>query len=157
MLTVDVSGRGRLEIKNIVLDVNGTICIDGHLIDELSVLTQLIKEAYQIDFYLVTAATRGVPQKEADELGATVEVVAGDEALAKKEFISRLGSSITAAIGNGSNDALMLKEAAVGIAVIQKEAAAVEAVLAADVLVTDVRDALGLFLHPRRLKATLRK
>jgi soluble P-type ATPase len=50
----------------------------------------------------------------------------------------------------------MLKEAALGIGVIQAEGAAVEAILAADLVTTSVLDALDLLIHPLRLTATLR-
>jgi len=59
-------------------------------------------------------------------------------------------------MGNGRNDRLMLQEAALGIAVIQTDGAAKEAVLAADVVVTGILDALALLLYPLRLTATLR-
>lgn len=157
MLDIEIPGRGKLQIKNIVLDVNGTVCIDGHLVDELPSLAALLRKAWDIDLYLITAATRGIPEKEAERLGAEIEVVSGDEAGAKQEFVKKLGSSNTAAIGNGSNDVLMLKEAAVGVAVVQKEGASAEAILSADVVVTNIVDAFELFLHPDRLKATLRK
>jgi soluble P-type ATPase len=50
----------------------------------------------------------------------------------------------------------MLRSAALGIAVIQREGAAAAALLEADVVVTDVRDALDLLLNPLRLVAGLR-
>ena len=59
-------------------------------------------------------------------------------------------------MGNGRNDALMLKEAALGIAVIQEEGGAVETLLAADIVTHSVLVALDLLLNPLRLTATLR-
>ena len=60
------------------------------------------------------------------------------------------------AVGNGRNDRLMLKEAALGIAVLQAEGAAAEALLAADVVAPDILAALDLLLAPEGLIATLR-
>jgi soluble P-type ATPase len=51
----------------------------------------------------------------------------------------------------------MLEEAALGIAVLGPEGLAVPALLAADVLVASIEDALDLLLNPRRLIATLRR
>jgi len=51
---------------------------------------------------------------------------------------------------------MMLAEAALGIAVAQGEGAAVEAVVEADVVCTDVVAALKLLTNTRRLIATLR-
>jgi soluble P-type ATPase len=50
----------------------------------------------------------------------------------------------------------MLRAAALGIAVMQGEGAAVETLLAADVAAPDIQSALGLLLNPARLVATLR-
>jgi soluble P-type ATPase len=61
-----------------------------------------------------------------------------------------------AAIGNGRNDQLMLAAAALGIAVVQEEGAAIESLSAADVVLPDIRSALDLLLFPKRLIATLR-
>ena len=60
------------------------------------------------------------------------------------------------AFGNGINDRRMLKAARGGVAVSQQEGCAVEALLAADILVTGANAGLDLLLHPKRLKATLR-
>ena len=46
------------------------------------------------------------------------------QAQAKAAYLEKLGPANAAAIGNGSTDALMLKEAALGIAVMQTEGAA---------------------------------
>jgi soluble P-type ATPase len=50
----------------------------------------------------------------------------------------------------------MLKEAALGIAVIQEEGGAIKTLLAADIVMRSILDALDLLLHPLRLTATLR-
>ena len=68
----------------------------------------------------------------------------------------RLGGDNAVAVGNGRNDRLMLQEAALGIAVLQAEGAAVEALLAADLVAPDILAALDLLLVPGALTATLR-
>ena len=50
----------------------------------------------------------------------------------------------------------MLRLAALGIAVLQAEGASAETLAAADLVVPCATDALDLFLHPRRLMASLR-
>ena len=60
------------------------------------------------------------------------------------------------ALGNGNNDRKMLKIARIGIAVSQAEGCAVDALSAADILVTSAQDGLGLLLNTKRCKATLR-
>lgn len=91
------------------------------------------------------------------ELPVSVSVIPrGDEAQAKAGVIRTLGPKHTAAVGNGRNDAPMLSKAALGVAVLQGEGAAREALLAADVVAPDILAALDLFLHPARLLVTLR-
>jgi P-type E1-E2 ATPase len=79
------------------------------------------------------------------------------EAWQKAELVRRLGSDSTVAIGNGANDAQMLKEAAIGIAVVGPEGASAATVQQADVVTRSIVDALDLLLNPRRLVATLRQ
>jgi soluble P-type ATPase len=50
----------------------------------------------------------------------------------------------------------MLQESALGIAVLQDEGAAAAALIAADVVASDIQSALELLLRPLRLVATLR-
>jgi soluble P-type ATPase len=51
---------------------------------------------------------------------------------------------------------MMLKTAAVGIGVCQREGAAAEALQQADAVVSDILDGLDLLRFPKRLLATLR-
>jgi soluble P-type ATPase len=68
----------------------------------------------------------------------------------------RLGAGRTACIGNGRNDRLMLKTAALGIAVLQGEGAASVALAAADLIAPTITEALDLLAKPLRLVASLR-
>lgn len=80
----------------------------------------------------------------------------GTEKLGKRDYITKLGCENVVCMGNGRNDRLMLEEAALGIAVIQAEGAAIKTVMAADVIMADILDALNLLIMPLRLSATLR-
>ena len=74
----------------------------------------------------------------------------------KLDYIHQLGPHQTVCIGNGRNDGLMLKEAAMGIAVVLKEGTAVSTLISADVVCTSIVDARELLMNPMRLTATLR-
>lgn len=105
----------------------------------------------------MTADTFGSVKDQVAAFHAKVMLIhRGEEAQAKAAYVRQLGSERTVAIGNGRNDRLMLKEAALGIAVVQGEGAAVEALTAADVVTLDILAALDLLLRPDRLTATLR-
>jgi soluble P-type ATPase len=86
-----------------------------------------------------------------------VRLDAGEEAPQKEQFIKKIGPDKTIAVGNGYNDHLMVKEAALGIAVIGREGAARETIANADVVVNEISDALDFILKPLRHRATLRK
>jgi soluble P-type ATPase len=75
---------------------------------------------------------------------------------AKEAYLRALGPEQCVAIGNGRNDRLMLTAAALGIAIVQGEGAAVQTLLAADVVAPDTQTALAQLLAPKRLVATLR-
>jgi soluble P-type ATPase len=61
------------------------------------------------------------------------------------------------ALGQGANDAGMLREAVIGICLLSAEGLAVEALMAADVLAVDILAALTLLENPMRLVASLRR
>jgi soluble P-type ATPase len=97
----------------------------------------------------VRKALEGVP--------ARVVVVAPDaQDVAKEHYVRELSARTTVAIGNGRNDSRMLREAALGMVVVQEEAAAIASVTAADIACPSIAVALDLLLNPRRLVATLR-
>jgi P-type E1-E2 ATPase len=86
-----------------------------------------------------------------------VRILPGNEVEQKAAYVRQLGAEHVAAIGQGANDAGMLKTAALGICVLSVEGLAVEAINAADLLIPDILCALDLFDKPLRLIASLRK
>lgn len=157
MLTIEISGFATLELHTLVLDLNGTIAQDGEVIEGVAEAVRLLAETLHV--IVVTADTHGTATALLAPLGLDeVRVIPrGRESEAKLDLVDELGSDSVVAIGNGANDALMLRDAAVGIAVVGGEGAASVAVQAADVVVASIDDALGLLLEPRRLIATLRR
>src|SRR5207237_4660041 len=75
---------------------------------------------------------------------------------AKAAYVRRLAPRNCVCIGNGRNDRLMLRSAALAIVAIQPEGAAAESLRDADIVVNDIRHALDLLLHHLRPGATLR-
>lgn len=156
MITLDIPGLERLLIKNIVLDFNGTIALDGSLLP--GVQEKLNTLAEDLDIYILTADTFGTVKSACSSVNGKVIVLKEPLGTGEKlKFIEDLGAGETSAIGNGANDTLMLEGAALGIAVTGPEGAASRALTAADVVVKDINDALDLFLNPKRLVATLRR
>lgn len=156
MIEIDIPGRTVYKLSALLLDVNGTITLDGIIIDGV---TERIKSLSDfLDIYLITADTQGTAKHFAEALSVRLTIIMpGNEDYQKLDFIQKIGSESTVAIGNGSNDSLMLREAAIGICISSKEGAAQEAVQNCDVLMNDINSALDLLLKPKRLIATLRK
>jgi soluble P-type ATPase len=155
MIEITVPGCGALKLEHLVLDYNGTLARDGALLPGVREHLNALSEHLHI--HIVTADTFGVARSALHEFPCKLTILPpGNQDVAKLTHIGRLGSQATVCIGNGRNDRLMLKEAALGIAVMGGEGTAIEAVMAADILAPDILSALDLLVHPLRLTATLR-
>ena len=156
MIEVEVPNFGEIRLSSLVMDYNGTLAVDGHLLP--GVAERLTALSRSLSLYVVTADTFGTAKAQLQGLPVSVEVLRGGESQAAEKalFVRKLGEEQTAAVGNGRNDSLMLAAARVGVAVVLREGAATAAIAAADVFTSDITDALDLFLNPLRLKATLR-
>ena len=155
MISVTIPGWKTLQLSHLVLDYNGTIAFDGRLID--GVKERLTALATSLTIHVLTADTFGSVREALADIACRLAIIPVEEqAEAKLAYVGELGPETCVCIGNGRNDRFMLKEAALGIALLQAEGAAVEALLAADVLARNILDALDLLSHPLRLTATLR-
>ena len=155
MIDIEIPGFRLLQLAHLVLDYNGTLAVNGDLIE--GVKSRLNALAGSLGIHVVTADTFGKAARALDGLdGRLVILPPGNQAAAKADYVRQLGEQATVAIGNGRNDRLMLEQAALGIAVLGEEGTAAAAILAADLVVRDVFSALELLRNPRRLVATLR-
>lgn len=155
MINLSIPGHDDLHLDYLVLDYNGTLAIDGHLIAGVRTALDRLKDSVHI--HVLTADTFGKAGDGLEGIDCRLSILPpGRQDVGKFEYVKQLGSGLTAAVGNGRNDCLMLAEAALGIAVVQKEGAAVETIRSADVICTDIVSALELLHHPLRLAATLR-
>jgi P-type E1-E2 ATPase len=155
MLEIEVPGFRPLSLEHVVLDYNGTLAQDGTLLEGVESALRKLSDILHI--HILTGDTFGSARASlAPTPWEPILLPAGDQAAEKLRYVETLGAARCAAIGNGRNDRLMLQAATLGIAVMQREGAAVETVLAADIVVSDIGAALELLLHPRRLMATLR-
>lgn len=156
MLRIDVPGWRALALEHLVLDLNGTLAVDGALLSGVG--ERLGRLSADLTIHMLTADTRGLAGELARELPLAVRVIGPTaQDAAKRDFVLGLGAASCAAMGNGANDRLMLAEAALGVAVLQAEGAAAGALAAADAVCSSLADALDLLLIPQRLIATLRR
>ncbi|MDL1980242.1 MAG: ATPase P [Deltaproteobacteria bacterium] len=155
MIEIDIPGFGSLRLERLILDYNGTIAVDGQPVQ--GVKERLIALARHVEIHVLTADTFGGVEKKLSDIPCKIHVLPVEaQDKGKMEYVDRLGADRAVCIGNGRNDVMMLKKAALGIAVMQDEGAAASAVLSADVVVTDILFALDLISNQMRLIATLR-
>ena len=155
MIEINIPGHQKLALKHIVLDYNGTIACDGRMI--AGVKENLAALADKLQIHILTADTFGKAGSSLEGIKCKLSILSEEaQDTGKLEYVNRLGAEHAVCIGNGRNDRLMLKEAALGVAVILGEGAAAETVMAADIVCTDIVSALELLTHPLRLIATLR-
>jgi len=156
MIEFKVPGRGDYQLEHLVMDVNGTLAMDGKLMDGVAAKVTTLQN--HLTIHLLTADTHGKQAVIDRQLVLTaVRIMPGGESTQKAEYVRRLGSNQVAAIGQGANDAEMLASARLGICVMSVEGVAKDTLLAADLIAPDILSALELFEKPLRIVASLRK
>ena len=155
MITIEIPGRNRLKLEHLVMDFNGTVAVNGELIPGLA--EKLILISKKIKVHILTADTFGTARKALEGLDLIVSLVEKEnQSASKSDYITGLDEKKVVAIGNGLNDNLMLKKAALGIVVIEGEGASFVSIQNADIVSKSIHDALDLLIYPLRITATLR-
>ena len=129
-MRIEIPEYKTLNIDTIFADFNGTLAIDGVI--PPSVRQRILTLAGNFQIYVLTADTNGTAKEQCE------------------------GSRHCAAIGNGRNDELMLREAALSIAVMDQEGAYGKVMREADLCTGCIEDALDLLIYPKRIIAGLR-
>lgn len=162
MIHIVIPGRADLTLRHLVSDLNGTLALDGALLE--GVAARLAQVGGSLAVHILTAGTHGGLERAQAELaqafGAAGAPAPRWERVAtgadKLRYVVGLGAAEVAALGNGANDEPMLRAAGLSIAVLGGEGASSDALAAAEVVTRSPLDALDLLLHPQRLVATLR-
>ena len=134
MIRIDVPGREIIEIEHVVLDYNGTIALDGQLIEGAAWrIRELCKSAH---VYVLTADTYGTVRAQCDGLGVEIKTFPRANAAECKEE--------------------MFDIADLSIAIMDGEGVCAGLIAHSDVLVRSAEEGLDLLLKTDRLRATLR-
>ena len=152
MREIVISGREKLIIENVIFDFNGTLAVGGKLIDGVKDALDKLKE---FNVYITSADTYGTLREQFENSEITISIVKTKEE--KLELIENLGVDKTIAIGNGSIDSLMIREAAIGIAVMEAEGVSTKTMMHADIIVQSIFHAFDMLLDTNKLIATLRE
>ncbi len=170
MIPIERPGLNPLEIEYILLDFDGTLAIDRRVHPKAKDKINLLSKRTHI-YIFVNPPTPpfnkggegGILAKELIEerlrkvKAEIIYLAEGDSSRRKLNLLRELGPTRCAAIGNGMDDAAIMQEAGIGICVIGREGTSGGAVKNADLVFTDILDALDFLLKPLRQRATLGK
>ena len=149
-MKIDVPNYGIVEFKSVLFDLNGTLGASGKVPGDVKRLLKKLADRYTV--VVLSADTFGTLEEEFEGLPVRIERVSSG----KEKAAIAGGYAPYAAVGNGNNDIAMMESAELSFCVVGEEGAAVDAMLAADILVKDVRDAIEMLLNEKKLIATLR-
>jgi soluble P-type ATPase len=151
---IEIPGWGSIRLKQVVLDLNGTITESGRLIPGVQDYIRRLVDA-GLKVFVLSGDTRGNVQGILGNL-PECQVRITKTAPEKRNFVESIGPDMTVTIGNGNIDVEMFKTAALSICTMQGEGAATQAMLHADIVVTHICQAFEIVLDPAKLIATLR-
>jgi P-type E1-E2 ATPase len=156
MIKFDIPGLGAYSLQHLVMDVNGTLAVDGQLIHGVAEKIAALRELLTI--HLLTADTHGKQAILDRQLDLrAIRITPGGESAQKAEYVRKLGNEHVVAIGQGANDAEMLAVAQLGVCVMSTEGVAKQTLLAADLIAPTILSALELLEKPMRIVASLRR
>jgi soluble P-type ATPase len=112
------------------------------------------RRLHSVDLNPRSADTFGTAAQIAGHVNASFRKVR--DGAGKLQHVRQLGAERCVAIGNGTNDVLMLDECSLGIVVLGPEGTSGAALRVADVICRSIEEALDLLLSPQALVATLR-
>ncbi|KTD50870.1 HAD family hydrolase [Legionella quateirensis] len=155
MLTIDIPGFGDFCLNYALIDFNGTLAVDGKLIQGISEPLNCLSK--HLELHIITGDGHGTAKAELEHINCTLTITpAENQAITKREYLHQLNPKETVAIGNGRNDAFILKESILGIAIMGEEGCAADALLSADLIMPSITLALNALQNPQRLRASLR-
>lgn len=154
-MIIDIPNGEKITIKYLVFDYNGTIAYDGIVISDF---IERVSKLNNIEIFVTTADTYGTVREQLKDSKISLSIISKDKGSEDKEgLVKSLGAENVIAFGNGSNDRLMLKVAKIGVCIIGGEGASVKAIMASDLVVNSLDEALMLLEDPKRLIAGLRE
>lgn len=155
-MKIKIPNYNTFNLNKLAFDFNGTLATGGEVPEKI--IKRLEKLTNDFEIYILTADTFGTVREMVADLAVEVAIIEGDDGTGfKRDFIKELGSAETIAIGNGNNDRLMVEEAAIGIAIIGNEGAAIDTILNSDLIINNIFNVFELLEEPARLIASLRK
>lgn len=154
MILIQRPGQEAIEINYILIDFEGTLASDGRVHPKAKDKINLLSKRTKI--YILAKGEKEKIQETLRRVKAEIFFVKEEESSSQKlELLLNLGPSRSIVIGNGMDDVRMMEEAGLSMAIIGKEGISGELIQTADLIFTDIIDALDFLLKPLRQKATL--
>lgn len=144
---------GEIEINTIVLDLNGTLSVNGSIPNGVKEKLSKLKEM-GIAIILFTGDQRGTAKDLCEEYG--IEFIRTKSGKEKEQAMEKFDPETTAAIGNARIDIGTFKHAKVSIATLQSEGIHANILSHVDVVVPSINDALDFFIEKNTFAATMR-
>jgi len=154
MIPIQRPGQEPLEIDFILFDFEGTLASDRRVHPKTKDKVNLLSKRTKI-YILAKDEKERVEEALKKVKAEIVYLTEGESSQKKLDLLRQLGGTRTVAVGNGVDDGPMMEEVVFGLCVIGKEGASSEVIKNADVVFTDILDALDFLLKPFRQKATL--
>jgi P-type E1-E2 ATPase len=152
-MRISIPNAAELVLETLILDLNGTLTIRGKLVEGVESRIQKLK-ALGLRVVLLSGDTRGTAASIADNL--EIELVIAGTGEEKRSVAETLGASTAVALGNGLIDVPLFHAVRLSIAILQIEGLHTACLQAADIVCTNIIDALDLLLDPQALASTLR-
>ncbi|MEK7672932.1 MAG: hypothetical protein AAB373_03535 [Patescibacteria group bacterium] len=143
-----------LELKTIVVDLNGSLSVYGKVPEGVHEQIQQLK-ILGFRIVLLSGDVRGNAKIIADNL--EIELIVAKNSAEKEQAILGLEPETCVSIGNARIDIGTFKQAKISIVTVQAEGIHAEVLQYADIVVPSIGAALNLFLDKEAFIATMRK
>ncbi len=153
-MRVKFNDETELVIRNVFLDLNGTLAVKGKLVKGVRSRINKLK-AKGLQVMLVSGDQRGNARVFAEELG--IELIIAKTSSQKAKVIARHGAKTCITIGNARIDSGMFKKSALAIATLQSEGIHASILKHIDILVPSILDALDLLIDADSLQGTMKQ
>lgn len=154
MIEIDIPGKGKYNIENVVFDYNGTLALDGKMNRKTTENIKKLSELVRV--YILTADTYGDVKECCEGLPINLKTFPKDNAsICKKEIVDKLKGQ-TVCVGNGFNDIEMFKISDLSICILDTEGCSGKLIAQSDIVLKSIEDSFEMLFNKNRIKATLR-
>ncbi|MDO5707358.1 MAG: HAD hydrolase family protein [Andreesenia angusta] len=155
MKIIEIPGFRSIHIEHLVLDYNGTLAVDGKVID--GVRDRIKKLSKEIKVHILATDTFSVANSEFEDYDVEIKIMNSDDsAIHKRKTVETLGNQNTVCIGNGFNDIEMMKVAGLSLGIVQSEGMSGKLVFYSDIIYNNIIDALDALDNTNRIRSILR-